>query len=61
MSNGGTTLLKTDEGEDITVKAMDRELVLIDGRGRKSNITDADVNQSNGVIHVVETVLLPKG
>ncbi|MDC7993880.1 fasciclin domain-containing protein [Altibacter sp. HG106] len=40
---------------------MDRgNLVLMDEKGGKSMVTIADVNQSNGVIHVVDSVVLPK-
>jgi len=34
---------------------------LVDERGRKAAVTIADVRQSNGVIHVIDTVLLPAG
>jgi uncharacterized surface protein with fasciclin (FAS1) repeats len=34
-------------------------LVLTDEKGRTSNVTIADVRQSNGVIHVIDTVLMP--
>jgi uncharacterized surface protein with fasciclin (FAS1) repeats len=35
-------------------------LILMDEKGGKSRVTIADVRQSNGVIHVVDSVLLPK-
>jgi uncharacterized surface protein with fasciclin (FAS1) repeats len=35
------------------------KLMLTDAKGGMSTITIADVNQSNGVIHVVDTVLMP--
>ena len=35
------------------------KIVIIDGKGQTSTVTIADVKQSNGVIHVVDTVLLP--
>ena len=37
-----------------------RRLEIIDAKGDKSFVIIADVNQKNGVIHVVDTVLLPK-
>ena len=37
-----------------------KEVILIDENGGKSKVTIADVNQSNGVIHVVDTVVTPK-
>ncbi len=48
---GGCTLQATYEGDDI---------MLTDENGRSANVTIADVDQSNGVIHVVDRVLLPK-
>lgn len=47
---GGCTLQASMEGDTI---------VLEDERGRRANVTIADVDQSNGVIHVIDTVLLP--
>ncbi|HET6971234.1 MAG TPA: fasciclin domain-containing protein [Phenylobacterium sp.] len=43
----------------MTVKSQDGALWLIDAKGGKSKVTIANVNQSNGVIHVVDTVLMP--
>ena len=51
--------LKTVEGEELTVKASGGKVTLTDAKGGTSTVTIADVNQSNGVIHVVDTVLMP--
>ncbi len=51
--------LTTVEGEALTVKLDGKKVWLIDAKGGKSAVTIADVNQSNGVIHVVDTVLMP--
>jgi len=51
--------LKTAEGEQLTVKKDDGKVWIIDAKGGKSMVTISNVNQSNGVIHVVDTVLLP--
>lgn len=51
--------LTTVEGETLTVKLDGKKVWLIDAKGGKSSVTIADVNQSNGVIHVVDTVLMP--
>jgi uncharacterized surface protein with fasciclin (FAS1) repeats len=51
--------LKTVEGEDLTVKLKDGKVWIVDAKGGTSMVTIANVNQSNGVIHVVDTVLLP--
>jgi len=57
---GGEAAYKTVEGEELTVRQDGRRLAIIDAKGRKSFMTIADVSQKNGVIHVVDTVLLPK-
>jgi uncharacterized surface protein with fasciclin (FAS1) repeats len=59
-TGGGMAHLKTVEGEDLTVKQDGPgKLSVTDAKGDVSWITIADVLQSNGVIHVVDTVLLP--
>jgi uncharacterized surface protein with fasciclin (FAS1) repeats len=58
-AGNGKAELKTVEGGTLTVMAKGKKLYLFDEKGNKSWITIADVNQSNGVIHVVDTVLMP--
>ena len=56
----GTAKLKTVAGEDIWVKqAGPGKLTITDSKGDVAMVTIADVLQSNGVIHVIDTVLLP--
>jgi uncharacterized surface protein with fasciclin (FAS1) repeats len=56
----GKAMLKTVEGESLTVdETSGGKLEVVDAKGGKSMITIADVMQSNGVIHVVDTVLMP--
>lgn len=57
---GGEAKFKTVEGEDLVIKqpAADK-LTVTDSKGDTSTVTIPDVMQSNGVIHVVDTVLLP--
>ncbi len=59
-AGGGRVVLKTVEGENLTVTEVGRRLEIIDAKGDRATVTIPDVNQSNGVIHVVDTVLLPK-
>ena len=59
MRDGGQTKLKTVEGEELTIAANGNTLTVWDGKGGRSNITIRNVFQSNGVIHVVDSVLLP--
>nr|WP_321415305.1 fasciclin domain-containing protein [uncultured Allomuricauda sp.] len=55
----GMAELTTVNGDTLTAM-MDKGMIMIkDGAGNVSNVTIADVNQSNGVIHVVDTVVLP--
>ena len=51
--------LKTVEGEELTVKHADGKIWIVDAKGGTSAVTISNVNQSNGVIHVVDTVLMP--
>ena len=59
-ASGNKTTLKTVQGEDLTVSLDAGKVFITDQSGNKSQVTIADVNQSNGVIHVIDTVLLPK-
>jgi len=56
----GKAELKTVQGGSLWAMMDGKKLYLVDEKGGKSWITIADVNQSNGVIHVVNTVLMPK-
>lgn len=51
--------LKTVEGEDLTVKKSGDSVMIVDAKGDSATVTIPNVNQSNGVIHVINTVLLP--
>jgi len=55
----GTATLTTVQGEPLTAKLMGKKVMLTDAKGGMSTVTIADVYQSNGVIHVVDTVLMP--
>ena len=60
QANGGTATLKTVQGEELKVSADPNDTwVITDAKGGKSTITQADVAQSNGVVHVVDAVLMP--
>jgi uncharacterized surface protein with fasciclin (FAS1) repeats len=56
----GKAMLKTVEGEELTAEMAAGKIMLADAKGGKSQVTIGDVNQSNGVIHVIDTVLMPK-
>jgi len=58
-SNGGKAMLKTVAGGMLTASLQGGKVVLTDEKGGKATVTIADVYQSNGIIHVVDAVLLP--
>ncbi len=61
QANGGTATLTTVEGGALTVTAgPNGTWVITDENGGRSTITQADVGQSNGIVHVIDTVLMPK-
>jgi uncharacterized surface protein with fasciclin (FAS1) repeats len=58
-NGGGKAMLKTVQGEDITATISGDKIILTDAKGGMATVTTADVFQSNGVIHVIDTVLMP--
>ncbi len=60
QTNGGVATLTTVQGETLSVSAgPNNTWVITDSKGGTSTITQADVAQSNGMVHVVDTVLMP--
>ena len=59
-ANGGRYNMNAVSGDALTAQVKGGSLYIIDESGGASKVTVADVNQSNGVIHVVNKVLLPK-
>ncbi|HEY5463013.1 MAG TPA: fasciclin domain-containing protein [Hanamia sp.] len=59
-AQNGRATLKTVEGENLYITMKGHHLMVTDENGGTAEITIADVNQSNGVIHVINKVLLPK-
>jgi uncharacterized surface protein with fasciclin (FAS1) repeats len=59
-AGNGTATLTTVQGDKLTATASGATVTLTDAKGGKSTVTQADVMQSNGVIHVIDTVLMPK-
>ncbi len=58
-AGGGTATLTTVEGEPLKASLHDDKIVLTDAKGGTSTVSIGNVMQSNGVIHVVDTVLMP--
>ena len=59
-ADGGKHVVKTVGGCEFTLSTKDGKVMIEDGTGNFATVTIADVKQSNGVIHVIDTVLLPK-
>jgi uncharacterized surface protein with fasciclin (FAS1) repeats len=59
-AGNGKATLKTVQGENLYVTMKGKKLMITDENGGVATVTIADVNQSNGVIYVVDNVLLPK-
>ena len=59
-AGGGKATLTTVEGDPLTVATVGGKVLVMDESGGTATVTIADVYQSNGVIHVVDKVLLPK-
>ncbi|MAW85436.1 MAG: fasciclin [Phyllobacteriaceae bacterium] len=57
--DGGMHPVKTVGGCEFTAMEKDGKIMIEDGQGNVATVTTADVKQSNGVIHVIDTVLLP--
>jgi uncharacterized surface protein with fasciclin (FAS1) repeats len=60
MDDGGMHKVKTVGGCELTLKSENGKITVWDENGNGATVTIADVEQSNGVIHVVDKVLLPK-
>jgi uncharacterized surface protein with fasciclin (FAS1) repeats len=58
-AGNGKAMLKTVEGEELTFAEKDGRLWIWDAKGGSAQLTIRNVMQSNGVIHVIDTVLLP--
>jgi uncharacterized surface protein with fasciclin (FAS1) repeats len=56
---GGTATLKTVQGEPLTFTMSGDKIMITDAKGGMATVTTADVFQSNGVIHVIDSVLMP--
>jgi uncharacterized surface protein with fasciclin (FAS1) repeats len=59
-AGNGKASLKTVNAESLVATMKDGKVMVMDSKGGIATVTIADVMQSNGVIHVVDKVLLPK-
>jgi uncharacterized surface protein with fasciclin (FAS1) repeats len=59
-AGNGIAILETAQGAKLTARMNgEMNVVIQDGRGNIANISTYDINQSNGIIHVIDAVLLP--
>lgn len=56
----GKAVIPTVNGGNLTAMIMDGSVYLKDENGNKAKVTATDLNQTNGVIHVIDSVVLPK-
>ena len=58
--NGGEFTVTTLQGNDLTLKLWEGSVYVKDTQGNKAKVIIADVDTSNGVIHAIDTVVLPE-
>lgn len=59
QKGGGKAVLTTVAGSKLTASLEDGKVTLMDGNGGKAIVTATDLKATNGVIHVIDTVVLP--
>ena len=57
--NNGKATIPTVNGENLTASLMDGSVVITDSKGNSAKVIVADLDCSNGVVHVIDRVLLP--
>ena len=60
QAGGGSATLTTVQGAQLTATRKGNKVMITDAKGGTASVTTADVYQKNGVIHVVDAVLLPQ-
>ena len=58
--NKGKFVIKTVQGGELTASLKGKNVILTDGAGNTSTVLIADVKASNGIIHAIDSVVLPK-
>jgi len=59
-SSNGKATFTTVQGGTLRASLKGKNVIITDEKGGMAKVTIADVNQSNGVIHVIDTVLMPR-
>ena len=60
LSGKGSATLTTVEGSKLIGSLKGKNVILTDANGHKATITAVDIMSSNGVVHVIDSVVLPK-
>jgi len=60
QDNNNAFVVQTVQGSPLTLSLQDGSVILVDAQGNSSKITATDVKASNGVIHVIDTVVMPE-
>ncbi|THD65843.1 fasciclin domain-containing protein [Robertkochia marina] len=58
-SSGGSFMIQTVQGGELTASLEDGKVILTDAQGNRSTVVMTDVEASNGIIHVIDTVVMP--
>jgi len=58
-AGNGKATLKTVQGENLTATLINGKVILTDANGGKSTVIATDLSASNGIVHVIDTVLMP--
>ena len=59
QTGGGQATVTTVQGGKLTARLVDNAVVLTDAKGGTSRVTATDLGAGNGVVHVIDTVVLP--
>jgi uncharacterized surface protein with fasciclin (FAS1) repeats len=59
-AGNGKAVVKTIQGESLTASLENGKVILTDAKGGKSTVTVTDLAAKNGVVHVIDTVVMPK-
>ena len=57
--NGGTFTVTTVNGADLNASIVDGNVILTDATGGTATVTATDIDASNGVVHLIDTVVMP--
>jgi uncharacterized surface protein with fasciclin (FAS1) repeats len=60
QDNNNAFVVKTVQGSPLTLSLQDGSVILTDAKGNSGKVTATDVKASNGVIHVIDTVVMPE-